>query len=81
MLTGKQKFQRGNNKNKAGKCLNSNLSGETSFLGGSSFKHGGAMFQRGRYWGVFKGMPAEHEFQRSSPLFQKMFLCCLLPPL
>ena len=53
ILTGKQNFQRGSNKSKAGKLLNSKLSGETSFLGGSSFNLGGAMFQRGRYWGVY----------------------------
>ena len=38
---GKAKISMGNNKNKAGKCLNSELSGETRFLGGSSFNLGG----------------------------------------
>ena len=28
-----------------------------------------------------KGKPTEHEFQRSRPLFQMIFLCYLLPPL
>ena len=36
----------------AGKAFNFKLGGETSFLGGSSFCLGGAVFQRGRYWGV-----------------------------
>ena len=52
-MTGKQKFQRGNKRNMAGKAFNFKLGGETSFLGGSSFYLGGAVFQRGRYWGVF----------------------------
>ena len=50
ILTVKQKFQRENSKKKAGKCLNSKFSGE-SFLGGSSFNLGGAMFQRVVTWG------------------------------
>ena len=40
-------------KPRRGDYLRSKRSGETSFLGGSSFNLGGAMFQRGRYWGVF----------------------------
>ena len=57
---GKQKFQRGNNKNEEGNSLNSKLSEETIFLGGSSFNLGGAMFQWGRYWGVYSDFLLEN---------------------
>ena len=52
MLMGKQEFQRGNNEIKAGKLFKLKFSGETSFLGGSSFNLSRAMFQQGRFWGV-----------------------------
>ena len=50
-LKWKQTFQRGNNRIMAGKAFDFNLGGETDLLSGSSFYAGGAMFQRGRYWG------------------------------
>ena len=36
-----------------GKAFNFKFGGETSFLDGSSFYLGEAVFQRGRYWGVY----------------------------
>ena len=36
----------------AGKVFNSKLGGETNLISESSFYLGGAMFQRGRYWGL-----------------------------
>ena len=52
MLMGKQEFQWGNNENKAGKLSKLKFSGETSFLGGSSFNLSRAMFLQGRFWRV-----------------------------
>ena len=52
-MTGEKKFQRVTTKIRRGKCLNSKLSGEISFLGRSSSNLGGAIFQRGLYWGFF----------------------------
>ena len=49
-LTGKQRFQRGNNKNMVGKVYNFKLNEGTDFLGGSSFYLSVAMFQLSRYW-------------------------------
>ena len=51
MLTGKQNFNGETTKTRRGNSLNSQLCGETSFLGGSSFDLGGAVFKWGRYLG------------------------------
>ena len=49
---GSKNFSEETTKTERGNSLNSKLSGETEFLGGSSFNLGGAMFQQGLYWGV-----------------------------
>ena len=49
---GEAKISTGKQQKQGGKCLNSNSSGEKIFLGGSPFNLGGAVLQRGRYWGV-----------------------------
>ena len=62
-------FRRGNKnfngettKTRRGKCLESNLRGETNFHGGPSFNLGGAVFQQGRYWGVKSGSFWKRDF-------------------
>ena len=51
-LTGKENFQREATETKRGEWFKFKLGGETYIPGGSSFYLGGAVFQRGRYWGV-----------------------------
>ena len=52
-LMGKQKFQWGDSRKHGGESFNFKLGGETDFLSWSTSYAGGAMFQRGHYWGVY----------------------------
>ena len=53
IFDGKTKFQRGNNRNNAGKCLNSNIAGKQIFLAGHPRTLAGHCFSGVVTWDMF----------------------------